>query len=87
MKVFRPNSLTKPDNDHPLCNMREVQKAFFLFMAPVRQQRPWDLSPELVWDYLIECEWFEPTQRPFRVLQEISSPAVFCYAYSHFGDP
>ena len=65
LEVFRPNSLTKPDNDHPLCNMREVQKALFLMMALVRRQRPWDSSPELIWDYLIENEWFEPLSRPF----------------------
>ena len=31
LEVFRPNSLTKPDNDHPLCNMRKVQKGAVFF--------------------------------------------------------
>ena len=65
LEVFRPNSLTKPDNDHPLCSMREVQKALFLFMALVRRQRPWDCNPEMLWDYFIEQEWYEPLSRPF----------------------
>ena len=38
LEVFRPNSLTQPDNDLLLCNMREVQRAFSLYMALVRRQ-------------------------------------------------
>ena len=48
LEVFRPNSLTQPDNDLPLRDMREVQRAFSLYMALVRRQRPWDHTPELI---------------------------------------
>ena len=32
LEVFRPNSLTKPDNDYPLCNMRKSRKARVFFL-------------------------------------------------------
>ena len=65
LEVFRLNSLTQPDNDLPLKDMREVQRAFSLYLALVRRQRPWDFTPELILDYLVDCEWFGPETRPF----------------------
>ena len=65
LEVFRPNSLTMPDNDHPLRNMREVQRAFSFYMALVRRQRSWDHTPEILLDYLVEMEWFQPEGKPF----------------------
>ena len=65
LEGFRPNSLTQPDNDLPLRDMREVQRAFSLYMALVRRQRPWDFTPELILDYLVDCEWFGLETRPF----------------------
>ena len=65
LKVFRPNSLTQPDNDLPLRNMREVQRAFSLYMALVRRQRCRDHTPEILLDYLVDVEWFQPESKPF----------------------
>ena len=45
--------------------MREVQRAFSLYMALVRHQRPWDHTPEILLDYLVDIEWFVPESRPF----------------------
>ena len=65
LEVFRPNSLTMPDNDQPLRNMREVQRAFSLYMTLVRCQRCWDHTPEILLDYLVDAEWFQPEMKPF----------------------
>ena len=65
MEVFRLNSLTPPDNDHLIRNLKEVQLAFVIYQALIRRQRPWDATTEIVHNYLIEAEWFVPTKRPF----------------------
>ena len=65
LEVFRPKSLTMPDNDHPLRSMREVQRAFSFYMALVRRQRSWDHMPEILLDYLVKMEWFQPEGKPF----------------------
>merc|ERR1711994_785385 len=65
LEVFCPNSLTQPDNDLPLRNMREVQRTFSLYMALVRRQRCWDHTPEILLDYLVDAEWFQPETKLF----------------------
>ena len=65
LEMFQLNSLTLPDNDHPLHNLKEVQLAFVIYQALIRQQRPWYVTMEIVHSYLIEVEWFVPTERPF----------------------
>ena len=38
LEIFRPNSLTMPDNNHPLRSLREVQLAFMFYQALIRGQ-------------------------------------------------
>ena len=44
--------------------MKETQKAFSVYQALTRRAKPWDLSPEVLLDFLIETEWFQQLEQP-----------------------
>ena len=64
LETFRPGTLSIPESDRPIADMRETQKAFSIFCALVRRAKPWDCSWEVVLDFLIEVEWFQVLERP-----------------------
>ena len=48
----------------PLLDMRETLKAFSIYSALVKRTRSWDLSPEILWDYLIEADLYSSDDQP-----------------------
>ena len=47
LEVFRPGTLSLPESDRPISDMKETQKAFSVYQALTRRAKPWDLSPEV----------------------------------------
>ena len=64
LEVFRPGTLSLPESDRPIMDMRETQKAFSIYQALTRRAKPWDVSNEVIHDYLIDNEWFQSLERP-----------------------
>ena len=64
LEVFRPGTLSLPESDRPIADMKETQKAFHIYQVLTRRAKPWDLSPEVLLDFLIEQEWFQYAERP-----------------------
>ena len=64
LEIFRPGTLSMPESDRPVADMREVQKAFSVYQALSRRSKPWDYSHETLNDFLIEVEWFTVIERP-----------------------
>ena len=64
LEIFRPGTLSLPESDRPIMDMRETQKSWSIYMALTRRAKPWDVSPEVLHDYLVEHEWFQPLERP-----------------------
>ena len=64
LEVFRPGTLSLPESDRPISDMRETQKAFSIYSALIRRAKPWDLSCEVLHDFFIENEWFTHAERP-----------------------
>ena len=64
LEVFRPGTLSLPESDRPISDMRETQKAFSIYSALICQAKPWDLSCEVLHDFFIENEWFMYAERP-----------------------
>ena len=48
----------------PLLDMRECLKAFSIYSALIKRTRSWDLTPEILWDYLIEADLYNSDDRP-----------------------
>ena len=64
LEVFRPGTLSMPESDRPVADLREVQKSFAIYQALSRRAKPWDHSHETLNDFLIEVEWFTNIERP-----------------------
>ena len=64
LEIFRPGTLSLPESDRPIYDMRETQKAWSIYQALTRHAKPWDASIEVLNDYLLEHEWFQPLERP-----------------------
>ena len=64
LEVFRPGTLSMPESDRPVADLKEVQKAFAIYQALTRRAKPWDHSLETLHDFLIEVEWFTSVERP-----------------------
>ena len=64
LEVFRPGTLSLPESDRPIADMKETQKAFHVYQVLTRRAKPWDLSSEVLLDFLIETEWFQRSERP-----------------------
>ena len=64
LEIFRPGTLSLPESDRPISDMRETQKAFSVYQALTRRAKPWDLSTEVLQDFFIETEWFLHLERP-----------------------
>ena len=64
LEIFRPGTLSLPESDRPIHDMRETQKAWSIYQALTRRAKPWDASIEVLNDYLLEHEWFQPLERP-----------------------
>ena len=64
LEVFRPGTLSMPESDRPVADLKEVQKAFAIYQALTRRAKPWDHSLETLHDFLIEVEWFTNAERP-----------------------
>ena len=64
LEVFRPGTLSMPESDRPVADMKEVQKSFSIYQALSRRSKPWDHSLETLNDFLIEVEWFSNIERP-----------------------
>ena len=55
---FRPGTFLDPASDKPLASMGDTLRAWNCYRMLVRRARPWDLSNEVVTDYIYECELF-----------------------------
>ena len=64
LEVFRPGTLSLPESDRPIADMKETQKSFHIYQVLTHWAKPWDLSPEVLQDFLIEQEWFQHAERP-----------------------
>ena len=64
LEVFRPGTLSMPESDRPVADLKEVQKSFAIYQALTRRAKPWDHSLETLNDFLIEVEWFTDVERP-----------------------
>ena len=57
LEVFRPGTLSLPESDRPIMDMRETQKAFSIYQALTRRSKPWDVSNEVMHDFLIAVSY------------------------------
>merc|ERR1711951_266383 len=64
LEVFRPGTLSLPESDRPIADLKETQKSFHIYQVLTRRAKPWDLSSEVLMDFLIEQEWFQHAERP-----------------------
>ena len=64
LEAFRPGTLSIPESDRPIADMRETQKAFSIYCALIRRAKPWDMSCEVLHDFFIEVEWFTVLDKP-----------------------
>ena len=64
LEVYRPGTLSLPESDRPIADMKETQKSFHIYQVLTRRAKPWDLSSEVLMDFLIEQEWFQHAERP-----------------------
>merc|ERR1711872_248186 len=64
LEVFRPGTLSMPESDRPVADLKEVQKSFAIYQALTRRAKTWDHSLETLHDFLIEVEWFTSVERP-----------------------
>ena len=64
LEVFRPGTLSMPESDRPVADLKETQKSFHIYQVLTRRSKPWDMSLEVLNDFLIEVEWFQSTERP-----------------------
>ena len=64
LEAFRPGTLSLPESDRPVADLKETQKAFNIYQILTRRSKPWDFSLEVLGDFLIEVEWFLPSDRP-----------------------
>ena len=64
LEVFRPGTLSMPESDRPVADLKETQKSFHIYQVLTRRSKPWDMSLEVLHDFLIEVEWFISAERP-----------------------
>ena len=64
LEVYRPGTLSLPESDRPIADMKETQKSLHIYMVLTRRAKPWDFSLEVLLDFFIEVEWFQRAERP-----------------------
>ena len=62
LSKFRPGTFLDPAADRPLTNMKDTLRAWGIYKMLVRRSRPWDLSNEVVSDFIYECELFASSE-------------------------
>ena len=65
LSKFRPGTFSDPQADRPLANMRDTLRAWAIYKMLVRRSRPWDLSNEVVSDFVYETEMFASTEQAY----------------------
>ena len=80
LETFRPGTLSLPESDRPIFDMRETQKAFSIYSTLIRRAKPWDLSCEVLHDFFIETEWFTQVEKPVCGFYRRLTPHQVCNA-------
>ena len=63
LSKFRPGTFSDPASDRPLTNMRDTLRAWNIYKMLVRRSRPWDLSNEVVSDFVYKADMFSSSEQ------------------------